>query len=362
MRIGIDITSFSHGNSGIQVYLRNILYHMELLENDHKVYLFERRRSGYKTNNRRWKCVAVPLVTFPFSQTIWFQVLFPLIIKIFRIDVLWSPEYFIPLFLPKRVRVLLTVYDVTFLRFPKTLDRKLIRRFNLFFSSSLSRATKVTTISERIKKEIEAFFLQREKRDIVTVPCGKPSWKLPDNYDSQKREEFLITVGNFEPRKNHLMLFEALEILQRKGISIPLRIVGPTGWNNDAMHRFLINSSIKQNVSLVGYISESQLIDQYCSCKALVFPSFYEGFGMPVLEALSLDCLVATSKDTVMEEICENGALYFNPNDAENIASVIERIYRKEFDRKAYLQHRNRILEKYDWKASAKVLFEEIVR
>lgn len=362
MRIGIDITPFSHGNSGIQVYLRNILVHLERNTGDADVFLFERKRSGIHIANKKWKVFTIPLWKFPFSQTFWFHALLPLVVRILRIDVFWATDFFAPLFLPAKTKLFLTIYDITFIRFPETIDRKLLRQFRFYFSSSYKRANTVFTISDVVTKELESVFPKNKDKRIVVASCGKPSWNLPVEYDPKQRSDFLFTAGNFEPRKNHLSLFKALEILKDQGLSIPLRIAGQSGWNNEEMHKFLKERSIRENIFFLGYLTESELITMFCSCKALIFPSIYEGFGMPVLEALSLDCLVATSSNTVMQEICEKAALYFNPHRAESIASTIRQIYDPAFDRNFYLMHRQGVLKKFSWETSARIIDREFRR
>lgn len=361
MKVGIDITSFHNGNSGIQIYIRNILSELQNCDKTNHYFLFERYASGYRAENPLWKVITWKAPKFPFSQTIWFNVIFPLLLKKNKVEVVWSPDYFCPYFLPKKTKIILTIYDCTYFRFPETMDKSLLRTYNLFLRKSIKKAETIMTISGFTAKELTAVASPAAGKRIVIVPCGKPEWRLPEPYEPQRRQEFLFFAGNFEPRKNILNLIKAMEILHNKSAKVSLHIAGQKGWRNEEIFHYISNSRIKENVVFLGYISEQQLIEQYCTCKALVFPSLYEGFGMPVLESLSLDCLVLTSKGTVMQEICGESALYFDPHDPADIARAIEMVFRNDFDRNIYLQHRQMVLDQYDWKTSAEKIRRELV-
>jgi glycosyltransferase involved in cell wall biosynthesis len=359
MRIGIDISSLSIGNSGIQVYIRNILSELQRIDLKNEYYLFEPTPSGYVVNNPKWTLLTSRKKKYPAFGTIWFQWILPWLLAIYKIDCLWAPEYFCPFFVRKKTRVLLSIYDCTSHYFSQTMDRLYYRRFKLFFNGSIRRADSILTISEFIQKEIKSIYLKNADKKVIVGHCGKPNWIIPSGYSAEKRMDFLFFPGNFEPRKNILTLIKALEILYAKGSGVSLHIAGPSGWNNDAIHAYIEKSGIRETITFLGFLEEDVLIEQYCTCKALIFPSLYEGFGMPVLEALCLDCLVLTSKNTVMQEICGNAALYFDPNDPEDMAKEIMKMQKKDFNRDSYLKHKDDIINTYSWgKTAAKILKE----
>ena len=149
-------------------------------------------------------------------------------------------------------------------------------------------------------------------------------------------------------------MIRALEILSSQGKSIELQIASPSGWKTKEIINYINKSPIKNHIKLLGFISLDELKIKYLTCKALLYPSLYEGFGLPILEALVLDCPVLTSQNTVMQEIAEDSAVYFNPLDPNDIAEKIRFVYSDGFNRKFYLKHKNRILGKYSWETSAK--------
>ena len=152
---------------------------------------------------------------------------------------------------------------------------------------------------------------------------------------------------------------KALEILDKKGIQVTLTMTGPKGWKNSSENSLLQNSPIAKNIQHLGFVSDDELRNLYANSAAVIFPSVYEGFGLPVLEALNYKTPVLTTKGSVMEEIAEDCGIYFDAKNPESIAQTIEAFLNgqqdflsdKEYKRKA-------ILEKYQWKNSAKQLLE----
>jgi glycosyltransferase involved in cell wall biosynthesis len=350
LRIGVDICSLAANKAGgITTYITELLRQFNALDGTNEYILFETRDSQFPVSNPRWKKVVLP--TF-LPGSLWNQLLFPFYLLKYKIDVLWSPTFFCPLWGPRRMKRFITIHDLTLYHFPETMIFKDMLLLRLLVPLSARRSTAVFTDSQFIKKDIENRFYHL-KTPIIAVPLGKPEWTIPSEYRSEKRLDFLFFAGNLEPRKNLINSIKALEILYSRGKSVELQIASPSGWRYKEILDFVNHSPIKRNINFLGFLSLPELQKKYLACKALLYPSFYEGFGLPVLEALALDCVVVTSRNTVMEEIAENAAMYFDPWSPADIAEKIGFVYSKDFDRSQYLQHKNRILEKYSWDSAA---------
>jgi alpha-1,3-rhamnosyl/mannosyltransferase len=197
------------------------------------------------------------------------------------------------------------------------------------------------------------------KDKVHAIPNGKPNWTIPPDYLRDKRESFLLLVGSIEPRKNILGFLSALRLLyESTGILPPVKITGPTGWKNHSIFSILQKPPYNDMVTFCGFVSDEELKRLYLTCKAVIYPSLYEGFGLPVLEALSMDCLLLTSAGTVMEEIAEKAAVYFDPQDPTDIARQIASVWENKIDCAAILQHRQLVLARYDWALTAKKLMQ----
>jgi len=160
-------------------------------------------------------------------------------------------------------------------------------------------------------------------------------------------------VGNLEPRKNLHNLLIALEHLDEAGIKARLRLVGPHGWRNRSVLELIRSDRLRERVEVVGYVSDEDLRNEYRRCRAFVYPSVYEGFGIPVLEALAESCMVVTSRGTVMQEVAGPAAAYFDPHDPSDIAASLAQLYSPKFDVNTYLQHAKAVLALYSWEQSA---------
>jgi glycosyltransferase involved in cell wall biosynthesis len=355
MRIGIDIKALKNGSTGISRYLRSIMDELQALDHENNYFLFECTTSDYRICNPKWEKILIP---WKLPGILWQQCILPGYLKKYRIQVLWAPEQICPIFTHCSIKVITTVYDLTAIRFPETCQKSNLWIQRLLFPKTISRSSIITPISDYVKKEIDEIFSNRLTATLNDpVYCGKPDWLLPPDYVTADRQDFIFFPGNLEPRKNLPRLIRALELLYKKNdLAITLHLSGPAGWKNETLLSLLKNSPVNKNVIHLGFLSEERLKREYLSCKALVYPSMYEGFGLPVLEALSLDCMVLTSKNTVMEEIAGDAALYFNPQEIESIAEKISMVYSEKFNRNGFLRNAKNVTAKYSWHESAKKL------
>jgi glycosyltransferase involved in cell wall biosynthesis len=359
LRIAVDIATLTDGKtgketSGIQTAVIALLHQLQRIDVVNDYLLFETIESVYTVNNPRWKKVLLPAFRIP--RTMWAQLVFPFYLLKYKVDVLWAPKYICPLWHIRKMKVFTTVYDLGFLHFPQTLltrDRLIMR---LLVPLSARRSTAVFTDSEYIKRDFKENF-RSIKTPVIAVPLGRPEWQIPSSYSLKQRQDFLFFPGNLDPRKNLLNAVKALEILYAQGKIIKLHISSPSIWKSGEVIDYINKSPVKGSITFLGFIPLDELKKKYLTCKALLYPSIYEGFGLPVLEALAMDCPVLTSKNTVMQEIAGESAVYFNPLDPGDIAEKISFVYSDVFDRNVYFRHKDRALEKYSWETAARIMF-----
>jgi glycosyltransferase involved in cell wall biosynthesis len=353
MRIGIDIKPFKNGSTGISRYLRSIMDWLQKIDNENEYFLFECRSCEYRIENPRWKKV---LIHSKLPGILWQQFILPFHLKKNKIDILWASEQICPFFYTGGAKIITSVFDFTPLRFPDTCQRSNLIIQKYLFPLTIKKSQFLIPISDFVKREVLYFYPECDKNvQIRTVPCGGPDWELPQDYNRENRQDFLFFAGNLEPRKNLINVIEALEILHNSGIDIPLHIAGPQGWRNKDLFEKLDQSPVRDNIKFLGYITEEELKKEYMICKAVIYPSIYEGFGLPVLEALCLNAVVLTSKNTVMEEIAGEAGIYFNPEDPYDIADKI-----RTLDKFAVGQsgHAEKIINEYKWSISARKLLD----
>ena len=366
MRIGIDIKCLRYNNSGIGRYLISLLDALQEIDYENEYFLFSPHAIDYPITNKNFKLCPYS-GKFAFQKKIpgilWQQLTLPRLLKQYQIDVFWGPEQTLPLGKASCKKVL-TVHDFVYKRYPETM-RKSVRWINNHIGeSSIKEADVVAVNSDFTKSELLHYHPNIEHGKIAVVPCGINCVVTPLCANPQRKG--LLFVGSLEPRKNFGNLVKALEILDKKGIQVTLTMTGPKGWKNSSENSLLQNSPVAKNIQHLGFVSDDDLKNLYAKSAAVIFPSVYEGFGLPVLEALNYKTPVLTTKGSVMEEIAGDCGIYFDAQNPESIAQTIEAFLNgpqdflndKEDKRKA-------ILEKYQWKNSAKQLvqiFEQLGR
>jgi glycosyltransferase involved in cell wall biosynthesis len=349
MNIGIDIKAFKSNSTGITKYIRGILDELQRIDFQNRYYLFENGNSGYAPANPNWETVSR---NCKLPGTAWLQLTVPKLIREYKIDIFWAPEQICPVFgVPRDTKIITTVLDFTTKRFPDTCQTSVLLIHRLLLAPTLKKSDALIPISDYVKNELAKFYphIETAPKIIKTISLGAQN---PDYFEHPaEKENFLFFPGSLEPRKNLPRLVKALEIANASGFGIDLHICGPKGWKNSDFHELIRSSPIKGRVKHLGYLPDADLRDQYLKCKALVYPSIYEGFGLPVLEALKLGTPVLTSKSTAMEEIAGGNAMYFDPYDIESIARAIMNFLKTGgaiIDQKS--------LERYSWRRAAEDL------
>ena len=355
MNIGVDIKALLKGKAGIAAYIARTLDALQKIDTQNSYFLFEKQASSYRITNARWKRVVIPS---RLPGTLWLQLKIPFYFKSYSLDVFWGPEQIIPCMLNfRRVNMVSTVHDVALKRCPRTMQTTNYF-INLFFlGKSIRHARKIITVSNTIKDDICRFFpgdgTQLRAKIAVTYE-GKPHWIVPEKTE-HARGSHLLFVGSFEPRKNLLNLLKALFICKTENRTVVnLRIVGPGGWKTGRVRAFIDKTGLAPQISFSGYIDETELIKEYCSCRAFVYPSLYEGFGLPVLESLSTNTPVLTSRKTAMEEIAGNCCVLFDPDSPRDIAEKVLSVFRPDFNPDALLANRKKVLDNFSWETTAR--------
>ena len=351
MKIAVDIRCLSTGQTGIHRYVSTILSELQNIDAENEYFLVGKRPSPFRPANARWKCVQTGA---GIPGVLWTHTVLPLFLLRNRIEVLWAPEYVCPIVKFRGMRFVTTIYDFAYKRFPKSLRAKWQAVLSALVPFSVRLSDTICVISDAIKRELLSAVTGAQESRIAVVYCGRPVWRVPPPGNASARSDFLFFPGNLEPRKNLVNLLRALSLLREQGMRVPLHCAGPAGWKNRDLAQAITSGALEDQVVFRGYLSEDELVHEYIKCKAVVFPSLYEGFGMPVVEGLAMDCIVLTSKNTVMEEIAGPCAVYFDPCNPQDIADAIRRVVTGEVDAKHLLINRDARLSTFSWHESAR--------
>jgi glycosyltransferase involved in cell wall biosynthesis len=231
------------------------------------------------------------------------------------------------------IPTVLTVHDLIFRHMPEHHKRLNRWYLNLTLPLYCRRATHVIAISQHTKRDlIEAYALDPRKISVIyeaadpqfvpqppaVVEAARARYGLPRRY--------LLFVGTIEPRKNLTRLLEAFESLHAEGLSDGLVIVGQRGWLYEHFFARLERSPAREAVRLPGFVPDPDLVALYAGAQALAFPSLYEGFGLPVLEAMACGTPVVTANASSLPEIGGEAALYCDPTAVEDLTSTLRRL------------------------------------
>lgn len=264
---------------------------------------------------------------------------------------------------------LLAVHDLGCFDHPEFVQEKNLAYLQRLLPSSIKRARRLITISKFTKERI-IHVLHKKPEDILLTPIP-PSPKHSTHEPLSQRllelgieqYKYILYVGTIEPRKNIEGLIEAVTILhQTSDVGMPLVLAGGKGWKDQAILTKVSSAQATgTSVIITGYISEEEKAELYSNALLFVLPSHYEGFGMPLLEAMSYGIPVAASDIAVFHEVAEDAALYFDKDSPEDIALKIKTIVsdRAVLSRLTTLGIKN--LDRFDWKDIAKDVYQEML-
>lgn len=268
---------------------------------------------------------------------------------------------FFPFSVPTHVKTVFTLTDLSLLRFPEHHPRERVLFSRLFFRRRCRRVDRFLTISHFIQGEMATYLGIGGNKTTVTHLGYEPDLMYPRKGVQIRAclnrhglpERYFLFVGSGDSRKNMRIIPEALD---RAGLDIPLVVAGWKGW---------IDQELWDKAYFLGYVDDEDLACLYSGALALIFPSRYEGFGLPVLEAMACGCPVVTTREASMPEVAGNAAVYMrDPDDVEGLSNTLRKIsengrFRKDLKDSGLLQ-----AERFSWRAAAeKTLsaFEEVL-
>ena len=307
--------------SGIGVYVRNLLPRIIALSNDFLIYLLgsydELNKYGWAANDHV-KIINCDKPIFSIAGQLEVIKKMPKDTKLF-----WSPNFIIPIF--SKGKVLATVHDVFHLAMPEYLSMPVRASARILFEVLQHKADKIICVSHFSARELVRLTRIPEEKIQVIYNGVDNSWFHVTPKDNPYNRPYLLFVGNVKPHKNLSALLKAFSMLKDK-IDHDLVVVGKregflTPDNN--LENAINNYNLHERVHFTGYIEDDLLKQYYVFADALVFPSLYEGFGLPPLEAMACGCPVIVSNAASLPEVCGDAALYFDPYRPEDIADKI---------------------------------------
>ncbi len=325
MLIGIDARPLLPPLTGIGQYLLGFLETLQRKDTENRYLLFCHQPLNFPIFNNRWRVVHGGRKR-RLQANSWFQTVVPRHARRLDLDLFWAPRHHLPLGLPRRTASLVTVHDLVHRRHPGTMSipNLLLERF--LMGPSLRRADRVTTVSRATERELLRFY-PRTRGKVRTVSPGIPAFPAEARNVVLPPVPYFLVVGTLEPRKNLARAIEAFRGMETGGKPLHLVVVGGGGWKRRSLDASLWESpGGTRRIHALGYVPRPALPTLYRNAVGLVFPSLYEGFGFPILEAMSLGTPVITSDRSSMPEVAGRAALTVNPFRIDSIRRAMERL------------------------------------
>lgn len=356
MTIGID------GNEanvqelvGVSVYTATLLsYFQKSSSSDLRFEIFLKEHPSdllpYETSFFQYRVVK--------PSFFWSQAILPLsLMKHKDLDVFFSPAHYAPRFCP--APLVITIHDLSYFYYPDEFLKKDLYKLINWTRYSIEKAKKIICVSRNTKKDLMKFYKVPESK-ITVIYNGYEKQAQRSKVKIQSRnlkfnpKQYILYVGTLQPRKNVLTLIKAFSKFVMHNPSFKLVIVGKKGWLYEKMFSLVEQLSLEKSVVFTGYVSNEKLAVFYRNAFCLVLPSLYEGFGIPILEAMSNGCPVISSKVSSLPEIGGDACLYFDPNNVDELINKLTSLKQNSHLRTNLVQKGKERITNFSWKKSAK--------
>jgi len=264
----------------------------------------------------------------------------PKAVKQLEPDLVIEMAHFGPFNLSSGIKKATVIHDLTPINFPEWHDKMSYLTHHIFLPKLLANSDYLVVNSDQTKDDLISFFPKAKSKILRSYPSleDQQSKENEDLTGLLKDESYLLSVGTIEPRKNYLTLIKAFDKLASKFSKLHLRIVGYKGWKSKNVFELIERSSFMDRIILEGYTTDSRLRSLYTNATAFVFPSLYEGFGLPLLEALSFGLPILSSNIPTSKEVCADAALYFETTDDRALVEQALLLLQNEILRDEYAQ------------------------
>ena len=286
----------------------------------------------------------------------WWSLGLPLHLLRNPVDLFHGTNYEVPLWSGRPTVV--TIHDLSLLLHHDVHEQHLVRRARRRLPLMAKSASKIITPSKSVKTEVcEAFAINPEKV-AVTPEAPRPVFKRREGTEILRRlgvdGDFILFVGTIEPRKNLRNLVNAYHrLLRSTSLSPRLVIAGGRGWLMDDFESFIKKNGLEDRICFTGYLEDEDLCGLYSSCAAFVYPSLYEGFGLPPLEAMACGAPVITSRVPALMETVGSAARLIDPKDVDDLAQAMAEMLSDEKMREHYVEAGRNQVKKFSWEQTA---------
>ncbi len=356
MRIVILADPLDNQSAGIHIYTKEMVKALLKYDTQNEYILIRQKKKDDFSGVEQYVIPNFPkIILYP---TFRLFVIIPLFLRKLKADAVLEPAHFGPFNLPKKIKRITIIHDLTPILFPhlhrfhsqllqKIFLEHILKQADLIISNSKNTNDDINMQYPFTKGKVKCIYLGKnddfrrsEKADVIT------KFNLEEHY--------FLSVGTIEPRKNLLTLLEAFETFRDKNEDFfKLIIVGKKGWKTKKFFSALKKHPYRKDIYIVGYVSTEELTVLYSKATALIYPSFYEGFGLPVLEAMSCGTACIVSNSSSLPEVGGDAVEYFDPANSDELSSTMLELCKNTKKRQVMSEKSLNQAAKFSWKTYA---------
>lgn len=369
MKIGIDIRNIGKQRTGDEVVFFNLVKNLGELDNSNEYFLFTDLAENVLPNiSQKLGILGKPnfkIISLKSpNKFCWNMRVLPWYLRKNPVDV-YHTQYITPFFVSRKIKVITHIHDVSFFVYPELIKKSDLFFLKLLMPRSIKRADKIVAISDFTKNEIVKYYkINPEKIEVVYNAVsddflendysGNELFQIRKKYNLP--EKYFLYIGTLQPRKNIPILLEAFAKIKEKISDTKLVLAGNKNAHNFDVEidRMIEKLQLEESIVFPGFIEEKDKAAIFFLAKAFVFPSLYEGFGIPILEAMSKKIPVLASKIPVHLEVAENGAFYFSKENVDEISEKLYTILEDKNLREKLIDLGKKRADFFSWKKSAK--------
>ena len=364
MRIGVNARFLLKDKlEGIGWYTYHTVKRMVLAHpEDEFIFFFDRSFSKEFIFADNVKGVVVsPPARHPLLWTLWFELGIPRALKKHKVDIFFSPDGYCSL--KTQVPTLMVMHDLAYVHYPEQIPKAGRKFYQKYVPKYLQKAEHIIAVSEATKADIMRQCEIPESNISVAYNGCREEFKK--EADSKKEilngQAYFYFIGAIHPRKNVSRIIQAFHSFKKKtGQPHQLVLAGRMAWQTDEIEQLLNDSIYKDQIHLPGYLNTQDAVQYMRSAFAFVYPSLFEGFGVPVLEALNADVPVISSNVSSLPEVAGDAGLLVDPNSVEEIADAMQKLVENESLRSELIKNGKQQREKFSWDESSKIIYERL--
>ena len=368
MKVAINCRYLRKYPEGIGWYLKELLSHWLSDHPEHEYHLlFDREPELTFESENCFTHIVKPVTTHSFSIAWWSTISINRWLKRHKPDLFFSPDGFCPI--SGSCKKVVTVHDIAPLVFPEHMTFVIRWYYRIFQKRMIRSADHIITVSKFSKDEIVRFTNTKPEKVSVVYNGVRDIFKPASQPDIDAikskhkiRGSYFLYYGSIHPRKNVIRLIRAFEAYRSKGGTFNLVISGRLAWKTKAEEEALVNSLYKDFIIHLDYLPDEELVPLISGAEALAYISTYEGFGLPVLEAMACGTVAITSTNSAMSEFSGGASILVEPLDIHHVSRILERVEEGDASIENNISQGLELSKTLSWKKAADRVMEVLVR